>query len=157
MISFTGSTATGQRVAQLASPLVKRVTLELGGKAPFVVFADADLDACAQGAVVASFMNAGQDCTAATRFYVQHSVKEAFLAKFAALAAKMVVGACASGWILWCMFLKKGEREGGFASLACFFFLLFCFRLFSSFFFNFPFSFFCPPSVSLDRLMVIFL
>lgn len=92
MVSFTGSTATGQRIAALASPLIKRVTLELGGKAPFVVFADADLDAAAQGAVVASFMNCGQDCTAATRIYVQESARDAFLAKFTALARQIVVG-----------------------------------------------------------------
>lgn len=92
MISFTGSTATGIRISQLAGPLLKRVTLELGGKAPFVVFADADLEAAARGAVVASFVNGGQDCTAATRIYVQDSIRDAFLARFKALAETLVVG-----------------------------------------------------------------
>lgn len=92
MVSFTGSTATGQRIAQLASPLIKRVTLELGGKAPFVVFEDADIAAAARGAVVAGLMNAGQDCTAATRVYVQQSVRDEFLKQLTALVATVVVG-----------------------------------------------------------------
>ncbi len=92
MISFTGSTRTGRRVAELASPLVKRVTLELGGKAPFVVFADADIEAAARGAVPAAFMNTGQDCTAATRFYVQTEVFDQFLARFVELTKKVRVG-----------------------------------------------------------------
>ncbi|HEY9886823.1 MAG TPA: aldehyde dehydrogenase family protein, partial [Candidatus Obscuribacterales bacterium] len=92
MITFTGSTRTGQRVAALASPLVKRVTLELGGKAPFVVFADADIEAAVRGAIPAAFMNTGQDCTAATRIYVQDEVFDAFLARFTELTEKIRVG-----------------------------------------------------------------
>lgn len=92
MISFTGSTRTGKRVAELASPLVKRVTLELGGKAPFVVFADADIEAAARGAIPAAFMNTGQDCTAATRIYVQDEVFDAFLERFTELAKKIRIG-----------------------------------------------------------------
>lgn len=92
MISFTGSTRTGRRVAELASPLIKRVTLELGGKAPFVVFADADIEAAAQGAVVGAYVNSGQDCTAATRFYVQDAVYDQFLARFAELSKQVIVG-----------------------------------------------------------------
>lgn len=92
MISFTGSTRTGQRVAELASPLVKRVTLELGGKAPFVVFADADIEAAARGAIPAAYMNTGQDCTAATRIYVQTEVFDAFLARFTELTEKIRIG-----------------------------------------------------------------
>ncbi len=71
MVSFTGSTAVGRRVAAQAAGLVKRVHLELGGKAPFLVFDDADLEAAARGAVAGALINAGQDCTAATRAYVQ--------------------------------------------------------------------------------------
>lgn len=92
MITFTGSTRTGQRVAELASPLVKRVTLELGGKAPFVVFADADIEAAARGAIPAAFMNTGQDCTAATRIYVQDEVFDAFLERFTELTQKIRMG-----------------------------------------------------------------
>lgn len=92
MITFTGSTRTGKRIAELASPLVKRVTLELGGKAPFVVFADADIEAAARGALLAAFMNTGQDCTAATRFYVQTEVFDAFLSRFTELTQKLKIG-----------------------------------------------------------------
>src|SRR5690606_23474575 len=69
MSSFTGSTAVGRRIMALAAETGKRVHLELGGKAPFVVFDDADLEAAAHGAVAACTINAGQDCTAATRAY----------------------------------------------------------------------------------------
>jgi betaine-aldehyde dehydrogenase len=79
MVSFTGSTAVGQRVAARAAGDVKRVHLELGGKAPFVVFDDANLDGAARGAVAASLINAGQDCTAATRAYVQRPLYDAFV------------------------------------------------------------------------------
>ena len=79
MVSFTGSTAIGQRVMQTASGTVKRVHLELGGKAPFLVFDDADLDAAVQGAVAGSLINSGQDCTAATRAYIQRPLYEAFI------------------------------------------------------------------------------
>ncbi|MFC6237895.1 gamma-aminobutyraldehyde dehydrogenase [Longivirga aurantiaca] len=79
MVSFTGSTPVGQRVMQVAAGTVKRVHLELGGKAPFVVFDDADLDAAVQGAVAGSLINSGQDCTAATRAYVQRPLYDAFV------------------------------------------------------------------------------
>jgi betaine-aldehyde dehydrogenase len=82
MVSFTGSTRTGRRIGELAGNGAKRVTLELGGKAPFVVFADADLEAAVQGAVAGAFVNAGQDCTAATRIYVEKSVYAKFLKRF---------------------------------------------------------------------------
>ena len=79
MVSFTGSTLVGQRVMQTASGTVKRVHLELGGKAPFLVFDDADLDAAIQGAVAGALINSGQDCTAATRAYIQRPLYEAFV------------------------------------------------------------------------------
>ncbi|NGO41834.1 gamma-aminobutyraldehyde dehydrogenase [Streptomyces ureilyticus] len=85
MVSFTGSTAVGRQVAAQAAGLAKRVHLELGGKAPFVVFDDADLEATARGAVAGALINAGQDCTAATRAYVQRPVYEAFVARVAEL------------------------------------------------------------------------
>jgi acyl-CoA reductase-like NAD-dependent aldehyde dehydrogenase len=71
MISITGDTATGKRIAAAASDTVKRVHLELGGKAPVLVFDDADLDALAESVKAAGFFNSGQDCTAATRVIVQ--------------------------------------------------------------------------------------
>lgn len=71
MTSFTGSTGVGKRVAEIATSTVKRLHLELGGKAPFVVFDDADLEAAVHGAVAGALINTGQDCTAATRAYVQ--------------------------------------------------------------------------------------
>jgi len=92
MVSFTGSTAVGRRVMELATGTVKRVHLELGGKAPFVVFDDADLDAAANGAVAAALINTGQDCTAATRAYVQRPHLEEFVAKVAALMGTVRLG-----------------------------------------------------------------
>ncbi len=78
MVSLTGDTATGKRIMEAASGTVKRVQLELGGKAPFVVFEDADLAAAVEGAIVAGFVNGGQDCTAATRLIVHRSVRPRF-------------------------------------------------------------------------------
>ncbi|MER7672728.1 gamma-aminobutyraldehyde dehydrogenase [Kitasatospora sp. NPDC096128] len=92
MVSFTGSTAVGRRVAELATASVKRTHLELGGKAPFVVFDDADLDAAVHGAVAASLINGGQDCTAATRAYVQRPLYDAFVAGVAELYAAIRIG-----------------------------------------------------------------
>ncbi|MBD3883607.1 aminobutyraldehyde dehydrogenase [Phormidium tenue FACHB-886] len=92
MISFTGSTRTGKRIAELASPRIKRITLELGGKAPFVVFADADIEAAARGAIPAAYMNTGQDCTAATRIYVQDEVFDQFLSRFTELTQSLKFG-----------------------------------------------------------------
>jgi betaine-aldehyde dehydrogenase len=92
MVSFTGSTPVGKRVMELATASVKRVHLELGGKAPFVVFDDADLDAAVHGAVAGSLINSGQDCTAATRAYVQRPLYEAFVAGVADLFAGVRMG-----------------------------------------------------------------
>ena len=92
MVSFTGSTPVGKRVAQLAAQTAKRVHLELGGKAPFVVFDDADVEAAIHGAVAASLINAGQDCTAATRAYVHRSLFDTFVAGVAELFAAVRVG-----------------------------------------------------------------
>ncbi|MFJ8747798.1 gamma-aminobutyraldehyde dehydrogenase [Streptomyces sp. NPDC102441] len=92
MTSFTGSTAVGKRVAALATSTVKRLHLELGGKAPFLVFDDADLDAAVQGAVAASLINTGQDCTAATRAYVQRPLHDAFVSGVAALMESVRLG-----------------------------------------------------------------
>jgi betaine-aldehyde dehydrogenase len=95
MVSFTGSTRVGRTVMEAAATNAKRVHLELGGKAPFVVFGDADLEAAAHGAVAGSLINTGQDCTAATRAIVHHSVYEEFVTKVSELYRGIRVGASA--------------------------------------------------------------
>ncbi len=79
LVSLTGDTATGRKIMEAASGTVKRVQLELGGKAPFVVFEDADLAAAVEGAMVGGFVNGGQDCTAATRLIVHKSLRAKFV------------------------------------------------------------------------------
>ncbi|MEV7234553.1 gamma-aminobutyraldehyde dehydrogenase [Streptomyces sp. NPDC051020] len=92
MTSFTGSTAVGKRVAEIATATVKRLHLELGGKAPFVVFDDADLEAAVNGAVAGALINTGQDCTAATRAYVQRPLYDAFVQGVASLMETVRLG-----------------------------------------------------------------
>jgi betaine-aldehyde dehydrogenase len=87
MVAITGSVRAGMQVAEQASHDVKRVHLELGGKAPVIVFNDADLEAAAEGIAIAGYFNAGQDCTAATRVIVQDGVYDDFVAALAAQAA----------------------------------------------------------------------
>jgi betaine-aldehyde dehydrogenase len=79
LVSLTGDTATGRKIMEAASGTVKRTQLELGGKAPFIVFEDANLPAAVEGAMVGGFVNGGQDCTAATRLILHHNVRERFL------------------------------------------------------------------------------
>ncbi|WP_328886820.1 gamma-aminobutyraldehyde dehydrogenase [Streptomyces sp. NBC_00316] len=92
MTSFTGSTAVGKRVAEIATATVKRLHLELGGKAPFLVFDDADLEAAVNGAVAGALINTGQDCTAATRAYVQRPLHDAFVRGVAELMETVRLG-----------------------------------------------------------------
>ncbi|UGT42220.1 gamma-aminobutyraldehyde dehydrogenase [Nocardia yamanashiensis] len=92
MVSFTGSTLVGRRVAATAAGSVKRVHLELGGKAPFVVFDDADPEAAARGAVAGALINTGQDCTAATRAYVQRPLFDEFVGRVADLMDQVTLG-----------------------------------------------------------------
>ncbi len=92
LVSFTGDTETGKKIMAQAAPTIKRCHLELGGKAPFLVFEDADIEAAVQGAVVASFVNCGQDCTAATRIYVQNGALKRFTDLFLKEVAKVRVG-----------------------------------------------------------------
>jgi betaine-aldehyde dehydrogenase len=92
MVSFTGSTAVGRSVAAVAAATAKRTHLELGGKAPFVVFDDADLAAAIHGAVAGSLINTGQDCTAATRAYVQRPLFDEFVAGVAELMRSVRLG-----------------------------------------------------------------
>lgn len=91
-IAFTGSTATGRWIAAEAAKTIKRVTLELGGKSPSLVFEDADVDAAVAAALYGIFYNAGQTCEARSRVLVHERIYDAFLESFAAKAAKLVVG-----------------------------------------------------------------
>ena len=90
--SFTGSTEVGKLLMRQCAATVKKVSLELGGNAPFIVFDDADLDAAVAGAMLSKFRNMGQTCVCANRILVQDRVHDAFAAKLAAAAAAMRVG-----------------------------------------------------------------
>ncbi|MBP8146017.1 MAG: NAD-dependent succinate-semialdehyde dehydrogenase [Inhella sp.] len=91
-LSFTGSTEVGRILMAQCAPTVKKLALELGGNAPFIVFDDADIDAAVEGAMVSKYRNAGQTCVCANRLYVQDGVYEAFTTKLAARAAQLRVG-----------------------------------------------------------------
>ena len=91
-LSFTGSTRVGALLMAQAAPGLKKLSLELGGNAPFIVFDDADLDAAVEGALIAKYRNAGQTCVCANRIYVQRGVHDAFARKLAAAVEKLKVG-----------------------------------------------------------------
>ncbi|HEY7901697.1 MAG TPA: NAD-dependent succinate-semialdehyde dehydrogenase [Caulobacteraceae bacterium] len=90
--SFTGSTAVGSRLMAQCAETIKKVSLELGGNAPFIVFDDADLDRAAAGAMVSKYRNMGQTCVCANRFLVQAGVFDAFAAKLTEKAGRMTLG-----------------------------------------------------------------
>lgn len=92
VLSFTGSTEVGARLAALCAPTVKKLALELGGNAPFIVFEDADLELAARQAMLSKFRNAGQTCVCANRFYVQESVHDEFVRLLAGEMAALRVG-----------------------------------------------------------------
>lgn len=92
MIAFTGSTATGRKIMQQASENVKRLLLELGGKAPQVVFADASVDGAVEGAMWGAYLNGGQICMASTRILLQEPIYEEFAEKFVAQTKKLRIG-----------------------------------------------------------------
>lgn len=91
-IAFTGSTATGQAILRSSAGNLKRVTLELGGKSPNIIFADADLDQAVPGAALAAFGNSGQVCSAGTRLFVERSIYEDFMQRVAEFAEGLSVG-----------------------------------------------------------------
>ncbi|HEX4298287.1 MAG TPA: NAD-dependent succinate-semialdehyde dehydrogenase [Devosia sp.] len=91
-LSFTGSTAVGRTLMRQAADQIKRLGLELGGNAPFIVFDDADLDAAVEGALVSKYRNNGQTCVCANRLYVQAGVYEAFAEKLVTATRKLQVG-----------------------------------------------------------------
>jgi aspartate-semialdehyde dehydrogenase len=92
VLSFTGSTEIGRLLYRQSADSIKRLVLELGGHAPFLVFADADLDRAVDEAVKAKFATSGQDCLGANRFYIERPVYDAFCSRFAARAAALTVG-----------------------------------------------------------------
>ncbi len=96
--SFTGSTAVGKQLIKQCASTVKRVSMELGGNAPFIVFDDADIDAAVKGAITSKYRNAGQTCVCANRIYVQAGIYDEFVEEFTAAAGEMKVG--------------RGEEEG---------------------------------------------
>jgi betaine-aldehyde dehydrogenase len=120
MVSFTGSTPVGRRVMELATAGIKRVHLELGGKAPFVVFDDANLDAAIQGAAAGALINSGQDCTAATRAYVQRPLYQAFCDGVTDLFSAITVGSPLddSTDIGPLISIRQQERVSGFVERA---------------------------------------
>ncbi len=91
-LSFTGSTAVGRLLYQQCAPTIKRLSLELGGNAPFIVFDDADIDAAVQGAIVSKYRNSGQTCVCANRFLVQQGVYDEFIQKLVVAVQKLRVG-----------------------------------------------------------------
>ena len=91
-LSFTGSTEVGRLLMAQCAPTIKRLSLELGGNAPFIVFDDADVDAAVEGAIAAKYRNGGQTCVCANRFYIQDGIYDKFAEKFAARAAQLPVG-----------------------------------------------------------------
>lgn len=91
-LSFTGSTPVGRLLMAQCAATVKKVSLELGGNAPFIVFDDADLDAAVEGAIASKYRNSGQTCVCTNRFYVHEKVYDAFAEKLTAAVAKLKVG-----------------------------------------------------------------
>jgi succinate-semialdehyde dehydrogenase/glutarate-semialdehyde dehydrogenase len=91
-LSFTGSTEVGRILMQQCAPTIKKLSLELGGNAPFIVFDDADVDSAVEGAMISKYRNAGQTCVCANRLYVQDGVYERFVAKLAEKSKAIKVG-----------------------------------------------------------------
>jgi succinate-semialdehyde dehydrogenase / glutarate-semialdehyde dehydrogenase len=91
-LSFTGSTEVGRILAAQCAPTIKKLSLELGGNAPFIVFDDADLDSAVEGAMISKYRNAGQTCVCANRLYAQDGIYDAFVARLAEKARAIKVG-----------------------------------------------------------------
>ncbi|MDX5363977.1 MAG: NAD-dependent succinate-semialdehyde dehydrogenase [Pseudazoarcus pumilus] len=98
-LSFTGSTEVGRLLMQQCAPTIKKLSLELGGNAPFIVFDDADLDLAVKGAISSKFRNTGQTCVCANRLYVQAGVYDEFARRLAEAVAKLKIGAGNSGTV----------------------------------------------------------
>jgi succinate-semialdehyde dehydrogenase/glutarate-semialdehyde dehydrogenase len=91
-ITFTGSTAVGKLLMQQSASTVKKVSMELGGNAPFIVFDDADIDAAVAGAMVSKYRNAGQTCVCANRFFIHENIHDEFVEKFSAAISALKIG-----------------------------------------------------------------
>ncbi len=91
-LTFTGSTEIGRQLLAQCAPTIKKVSMELGGNAPFIVFDDADLDAAVEGAIASKYRNTGQTCVCANRLYVQAGVYDAFVEKLKVAVGKLKVG-----------------------------------------------------------------
>ena len=110
-ISFTGSTAVGSRIMELAARDIKRVSLELGGKSPNIVFADADWERAAETSPMSVFANTGQDCCARSRFFVEQSIYDKFVERFVAATKKLLVGDPARPETQIGPLVSAGQRE----------------------------------------------
>ena len=99
-ITFTGSTEVGKKLVEQAADTMKRVSMELGGNAPFLVFDDADLDAAVEGAIASKYRNSGQTCVCANRFIVQEGIYDEFAEKLA--AARRASSRSATAWSRAC-------------------------------------------------------
>jgi len=110
-VSFTGSTAIGSRIMELAARDVKRISLELGGKSPNVVFADADWQKAAETSPMSVFANTGQDCCARSRMFVERAIYEPFVEKFIAATKKLIVGDPAKAETQLGPLVSAGQRD----------------------------------------------
>ncbi|MDP6190057.1 MAG: NAD-dependent succinate-semialdehyde dehydrogenase, partial [Gammaproteobacteria bacterium] len=107
-LTFTGSTPVGKLLMQQCAPTLKKVSLELGGNAPFIVFEDADIDAAVAGAIAGKYRNAGQTCVCVNRFIIQEDIYDDFVAKLATATANLKVG---NG-------LEEGVQQGPMITMA---------------------------------------
>jgi succinate-semialdehyde dehydrogenase/glutarate-semialdehyde dehydrogenase len=98
-LGFTGSTAVGKLLMAQCAPQLKKISLELGGNAPFIVFDDADLDAAVEGALLSKYRNAGQTCVCTNRFYAHAKIYDAFVERLAGKAAQLKVGSGFEGGV----------------------------------------------------------
>jgi succinate-semialdehyde dehydrogenase/glutarate-semialdehyde dehydrogenase len=111
-VSFTGSTEVGRILMRQSADTIKKLSLELGGNAPFIVFDDADLDAAVDGAIASKYRNAGQTCVCANRIYVQDKVYDAFAAKLAEKVKSFTVGAgTESGVVIGPLIDQQGMKK----------------------------------------------
>jgi acyl-CoA reductase-like NAD-dependent aldehyde dehydrogenase len=110
-VSFTGSTETGRRIMQLASSTVKKVSLELGGKSPNIVFADADLEAAVPNALIGIYVNAGQICQAGSRLLLERKIHDQFLERFLKFTESLRVGNPAQPDTQMGPLVSEGQRE----------------------------------------------
>jgi len=110
-LSFTGSTQVGRKLMAQSAPTLKKLSLELGGNAPFIVFDDADLDAAVEGAVAAKYRNTGQTCICSNRFLVQSGIYDAFAAKLSEATSRLKVGSGLAEGVVQGPLINEGALE----------------------------------------------